>query len=394
MPRNVIFCALVIGIAMWTPIFCVPPMEPLIKEQLLLTHTQASLLLSAPVLMLVATAIPAGLVSDRVGIKKTIGLGLIVMAVGAALRGTATDFTSLLAYTFVYGFGFGWTFPNLPKLVSIYVSKDKANVAMGVVNSGFPIGTALGLAITVPVILPIAGTYQGVFLIWSIPAIIAAVSWWTLMRQPDSKPIHIEKSRTSITSFRNAFSNKNLWLVAVLMFLQQFYVWNWNSWAPVMLILKGASPSLAGLIASVTIWAVLPTFLLAPRLSHRIGLRKPFIWVPSIVLAIASWVARYVTVSASWYLMVLVGLASGTRFTTLMSLPLEMMHETEVGMASGMLLSIGFAGGVIGPLVGGQVLDNTQNLDISLIVLMVISLAATFIALKIPETGPGRRRQT
>jgi cyanate permease len=379
---------------MWTPIFCVPPMEPLIKEQLLLTHTQASLLLSAPVLMLVATAIPAGLVSDRVGIKKTIGLGLIVMAVGAALRGTATDFTSLLAYTFVYGFGFGWTFPNLPKLVSIYVSKDKANVAMGVVNSGFPIGTALGLAITVPVILPIAGTYQGVFLIWSIPAIIAAVSWWTLMRQPDSKPIHIEKPRTSITSFRNAFSNKNLWLVAVLMFLQQFYVWNWNSWAPVMLILKGASPSLAGLIASVTIWAVLPTFLLAPRLSHRIGLRKPFIWVPSIVLAIASWVARYVTVSASWYLMVLVGLASGTRFTTLMSLPLEMMYETEVGMASGMLLSIGFAGGVIGPLVGGQVLDNTQNLDISLIVLVIISLAATFIALKIPETGPGRRRQT
>ena len=61
-------------------------------------------------------------------------------------------------------------------------------------------------------------------------------------------------------------------------------------------------------------------------------------------------------------------------------------------MASGMLLSIGFAGGVIGPLVGGQVLDNTQNLDISLIVLVIISLAATFITLRIPETGPGRRR--
>ncbi len=376
---------------MWAPIFCVPPMEPLIKEHLLLTHTQTSLLLSAPVLMLVVTAIPAGLVSDRVGIKKTIGIGLIIMAAGAVLRSTASDFISLLAYTFIFGFGFGWTFPNLPKLVSIYFGKDKANVGMGIVNSGFPIGTALGLAITVPIILPIAETYQGVFLIWSIPAIIAAVSWWILIRQPISKSSHIEQPSTSITSFRSAFSNKHLLLVAVLMFIQQLTSWNWNGWAPVMMMLKGASPSLAGLIASVTIWAILPTFLLVPRLSHRIGLRKPFLLVPSIVLAIAFWVAKYITINTSWFLMALVGVATGTRFITLMALPLELTHESEVGMASGMLLSIGFAGGVIGPLIGGRVLDTTQNLDLSLVVLMIISLAAIFIALKIPETGPGRR---
>ena len=391
MPRNVIFCALLIGIAMWTPIFCVPPMEPLIKEHLLLTHTQTSLLLSAPVLMLVATAIPAGLVSDRVGIKKTIGIGLIIMAAGAVLRSTATDFISLLAYTFIFGFGFGWTFPNLPKLVSVYFGKDKANVGMGIVNSGMPLGTALGLAITVPIILPLAGTYQGVFLIWSIPAIIAAVSWWILFRQPDSKSNHIRKTSTSIVSFRSAFSNRHLLLVAALMFIQQFTMWNWNGWAPVMMMLKGASAGMAGLIASMTVWVVVPTCLLVPRLSHRTGLRKPFLWVPSIVLAIAFWGARYITINTSWFVMALVGVAAGTRFTTLMALPLELMHESEVGMASGMLLSIGFAGGVIGPLIGGRVLDTTQNFDLSLVVLMIVSLVAIFIALKIPETGPRRR---
>jgi len=222
MPRNVIFCALLIGIAMWAPIYCVPPMEPIIKAHLLLTHTQTSLLFSAPVLMLVLTAIPAGLVSDRAGIKKTIGIGLIIMAAGAVLRSTATDFTSLLAYTFIFGFGFGWTYPNLPKLVSVYFRKDKANVAMGIVNSGFPVGIALGLAITVPIFLPIAETYQGVFLIWSIVPIIAAVSWWILIRQPNSKSNHIGQPSTSITSFRSAFSNKHLLLVAVLMFIETF----------------------------------------------------------------------------------------------------------------------------------------------------------------------------
>jgi len=88
--------------------------------------------------------------------------------------------------------------------------------------------------------------------------------------------------------------------------------------------------------------------------------------------------------------MALVGVAAATRFITLMALPLELPHESEVGMASGMLLSIGFAGGVIGPLIGGHVLDTTQNLDLSLVVLVIISVVATFIALKIPESGPGR----
>lgn len=391
MPRTVIFCALLVGVAMWAPIFCVPPMEPLLKEQLLLTHTQTSLLLSVPVLMLVVTAIPAGIVSDRIGIRRATGIGLIVMAAGALLRGTASDFTSLLGFTFIYGFGFGWTFPNLPKLVSTYVEKEKANVAMGIVNSGFPIGTALGLALTIPVVLPIAETYQGVFLIWSIPTLIAAGFWWILVREPQARSNHIEEPTTYVTGFRRALLNRHLWFVAGLMFLHQFFIWNWTGWAPVMMILKGASPTLAGIIASITIWAVLPTFLLMPRLSHRIGLRKPFLWVPSIVLAITSWAAQYATVSASWCLMAFVGVAVGTRFTTLLTLPIEMMHEREVGMASGMVLSIGFTGGVIGPLIGGRILDTTQNLDLSLMILAGISLVTAFLASRIPETGPGRR---
>jgi CP family cyanate transporter-like MFS transporter len=391
MPRTVIFCALLVGVAMWAPIFCVPPIEPLIKEQLLLTHTQTSLLLSAPVLMLVAIAIPAGLVSDRIGIRKAVGIGLIIMAVGALLRGTASDFTSLLGFTFIYGFGFGWTFPNLPKLVSTYVGKEKASVAMGIVNSGFPIGTALGLALTIPVVLPIAGTFRGVFLIWSIPALIAVAFWWALIREPQARFSHIEKLQTPVTGFRGVLLNRQLWLVGGLLFLHQFFSWNWLGWAPVMMILKGASPGLAGLIAAVTIWAVLPTFLLVPRLSHRIGLRKPFLWVSSMVLAITSWAAQYVTVSTSWCLMALAGVAMGTRFTMLLTLPIEMMHEREIGITSGMVLSVGFAGGVIGPLVGGRILDTTQSLDLSLMILVITSLVAVFIATRIQETGPGRK---
>ena len=95
--------------------------------------------------------------------------------------------------------------------------------------------------------------------------------------------------------------------------------------------------------------------------------------------------------TASWFLMALVGIANGTRFITLLALPVEMMDQKEVGTASGIVISIGFAGGVIGPLIGGNILDNTQSLDLSFMVLMGVSLVTAFLVSRLPETGPRRR---
>jgi len=235
------------------------------------------------------------------------------------------------------------------------------------------------------------GNYQKVFLVWSIPAIVAASSWWFLIKET---PLHPKVNRLPVglfASLRRAFTNNHLWLLSILMFIQQFTSVNWNGWAPVLMMLKGASPELAGIVSSVTLWAMIPTFLLAPRLSHRIGLRKPFLWAPSILLATVFLTYRYVPINFSWLIMILVGIAAATRFTTLMSLPIEIVHETEVGMASGMLASIGFTGGVIGPLIGGRVLDTTGSLNSSLVILVIISVVAAIIASRIPETGPRAR---
>ncbi len=83
-------------------------MEHILKEELLLTHAQTSLLYSIPILMIGVVAIPTGFIADRVGVRKAAGIGAIMIAVGSILRGTATDFSSLLAFTFIYGTGLGW----------------------------------------------------------------------------------------------------------------------------------------------------------------------------------------------------------------------------------------------------------------------------------------------
>jgi len=89
-----------------------------------------------------------------------------------------------------------------------------------------------------------------------------------------------------------------------------------------------------------------------------------------------------------WPIMALVGIAHNTTYVIMMALPIEMMPRKVVGTASGLIISIGFTGGVIGPMVGGHILDITGSLDLSLLVLIGVSIAAALIALRIPETGP------
>ena len=103
LPLGILGFAWLVAFAMMAPIYCVPPMEHILREQLQLSHTYTILLYAAPLIMVAATAIPGGLIADRIGIKKAGGISIIIITIGTILRGTAIDSSSLLAFTFLYG---------------------------------------------------------------------------------------------------------------------------------------------------------------------------------------------------------------------------------------------------------------------------------------------------
>ena len=115
--------AFFLSFAIWAPLFCVPPIENILKQELLITNTQASLLFTGPILMLVVTAIPAGLLADKIGVKRSICLGTVAAAIGVIGRCIAANYPNLLVFSLFYGLGFGWVFTNLPKLVSVNIAQ-------------------------------------------------------------------------------------------------------------------------------------------------------------------------------------------------------------------------------------------------------------------------------
>jgi len=382
--------ASLMSFAMWAPMLSVPPMGHILKEELLLTHAQTSLLFTAPMLMIAAIAFPAGFAADRIGFRKAAGIGAIIMAIGAVLRGTATNYTSLLAFTFIYGVGLGWVFPNLPKVVSAWIPREKAGIATGTYISAMLAGDALGLAITMPLIFPITNTFQGTFFIWSIVPAVAAILWWILVKEPPRNSIN-ETTITGTVMLRQVARNKNLWLIFILSLLHWFFWDTWIGWTPSLMMLKGATPDLAGLIASITLWVGIPACLFIPRLSYKVGLRKPFLWASFITLAFVAWQAIYITPPTSWPLMAVAGIALSGIEPIILALPVEMLPEEQVGTASGLIISGACAGGVIGPWISGHLFDLTGSLNPALLILAGIAIAATGIAFRLPETGPKGR---
>lgn len=375
---------------MYAPISSIPPLEHILREELGISHTQASLVFTIPSIMVIALAIPGGLLADRIGVRKAAGIGAIIVMVGSLLRGAATDYASLLAFTVIYGIGVGLSFPNMPKLVSVWVPREKAGIATGIFIAGFSAGIALPVAITVPAVYPITHSLSGTFFIWALPAIAATILWWAQVKDP---PHDAKAPASKKMPFQQIIRNKNVWMMAALMLCNNFFIITWVAWTPALMIQKGAEPGVAAYISSLTMWAVIVSVFISPRLSYKLGVRKPFIWMPSFGLAIASLAAVFISVPLGVLLMILAGLINAARFVTIMALPVELISKEAVGRASGLMVSVGYIGATTGPLIGGRLFDLTGSISPAFIVLIGISLATATIGLIIPETGSKPLRQ-
>jgi CP family cyanate transporter-like MFS transporter len=389
-PWLILACAWIMGFGMYAPMFSVPPIIDIVTEEFNINNTQAGLIFSVPLMITAAIAIPAGALADRIGIRKVAGVGMLVVILGSLLRGYSVDFATLLAFTCIYGTGFALIFPNLPKLVAAWFPQERNGLATGIYSSGIISGLALPLAITMPAVLPVTDSPQGVFIIWTIPAVVAAIVWWIVVRDPRQNS---DKIKTETIINYRIWTNKGLWLASVLFLLSSFAAYTWAGWTTDLMESKGATTSLAALMTSIVFWMNLPAVLLAPWLSDRIGLRKPFLWGSFAILALASLGALFHSLSLGWIVVIAVGLTIGTQFALLLTLPTELVPREAVGKASGMLISIGQVGGLLGPIIGGYVIDKTGNLNAQIIILIGLTVAATFLSFKLPETGSKPRKE-
>jgi MFS family permease len=126
------------------PVLAVAPLAPFLLEALALSRAQVGLFLPAVYLGGVAMALPAGWLTDRLGVRATLALGLAVVGGGVLLAASTRTLAGCLACLVLGGFGFSVLNPSTGKAMIEWFPPRARGLAMGIKQTGLTLGGLAG----------------------------------------------------------------------------------------------------------------------------------------------------------------------------------------------------------------------------------------------------------
>ena len=155
-------------------ILAVPPLIPLIHDDLRMSETQVGLLAGLPVFLFALAAVPGSLLTARFGALAAVLVGLAVTATGSALRAIVPGVAALYAATFVTGFGVAVMQPAMPPLVRAWLP-TRIGLGTAIYANGLLIGEILPVSLMQPLVLPaVGGSWRLALAVWAVPCLVIA----------------------------------------------------------------------------------------------------------------------------------------------------------------------------------------------------------------------------
>ena len=358
----------------------IAPLVPLIEADLGLSHAAMGSVLGAWQLVYIASAIPCGMLLDRLGSRLALLIGVAVVAASSIGRSFADDYTTFLLSVMLFGVGGPIISAGAPKVVTEWFQGSTRGFAMGVYATGPAIGSVVSLTLTHSVLIPWLGDWREVLRLWAGFAIAAGAFWLfvsSLARARRVEPATIGgESRPQLVVTRELLglpAVRVLLLMSVGCFM---FSHGLASWLPELLRAGGMETVEAGY------WAALPTAvgigaaLLIPRLATPGRRFSLLLWL--IGAAGASSLLLQVderSMLASG--LILQGIARSTMMTVMILTLVELpgIGDQRAGTATGLFFSAAEMGGVLGPLTLGLLYDTSGDFTTGLAFLTLTTLA-------------------
>ena len=263
----------------WMVYFCfgataaaIAPLVSQITRDLGLSHTQMGSVLGAWQFVYIGAAIPCGALLDRLGPRRGLALGALVVALSGILRGLASDYLSLLLAVGVFGIGGPLVSVGAPKVISEWFEGRERGLAMGIYNVGQALGTICALLLSSSIGLELAGGDWRKVLIFAGFVALAAALGWTLVSNHSASRMQERRQRGAPAQrqrhvFLELLRSPALRTVLYLALGTFFFGHALTNWLPEILRFGGMDIASAGLWASVPVVIGIGGALLFPRLA-------------------------------------------------------------------------------------------------------------------------------
>src|SRR5262245_57698505 len=163
-------------------VLSVAPLSPFLLDALHLSRAQAGLLLPAVYLGGVLMSLPAGWLTDRLGVRTALGAGQALIGVLVLIAALASELVVLLACLVIAGFGFSVLNPSTGKAVVESFPPRRRGLAMGIKQTGLTLGGLAGALALPPVAL--AAGWRAALATGGVLALASAAVTLMLYRSP------------------------------------------------------------------------------------------------------------------------------------------------------------------------------------------------------------------
>ena len=157
------------------------PVASLVIEDLQMTHAEMGLAMGAWQLVYIFSAVPAGMLLDRVRSRYALALGGILVGISALARMFAGDTTGLIMAVMIFGLGGPIISAGAPKVVVSSFTGATRGLAMGIYMTGPAIGSIISLTMTHSILLPAFDqSWRAVLGLWAGVTFLAVFLWFFL----------------------------------------------------------------------------------------------------------------------------------------------------------------------------------------------------------------------
>jgi CP family cyanate transporter-like MFS transporter len=338
------------GNALRLTILAVPPVIPLIHDDLHLSETQIGILTGLPSLLFACAAVPGSLLIARLGVVAALVTGLALTAIAGALRGAVEHVFWLYAMTIVMASGVAIMQVTMPPAVRSWMP-NRIGFATAVYTNGLLIGEILPVALMIPLVLPLVGSWRWGFAFWSVP--VAAIAVLVLLLAPRA-----ETSTVSPPGRRwwPDWHDPLIWRLGIMLGTVNSMYFGTNAFLPDYLSHTGSrdwiSPALTALnVGQLPASALLLVF--AGRLERRVA---PFIVCGALCLVATAGILLghgYWIVAFS----ALMGFAASAILIIALALPPLLAAPDDVHRVTAAMFTISYGCAVIVPVISGLLWD-------------------------------------
>ncbi len=373
------------GVAMRMTILAMPPIIPLVHNELHMSETEVGLLVGLPLAVFALAAVPGSLLIARIGASLAVVVGMVIAALAGAARGAAVDVTTLYLAAIATGFGVAIMQPALPTLVREWLP---SRIALGTIayTSGMLVGATFAPALTIPYVLPLAGnSWRLDLVLWAAPAILIA----PLFHQLSPKDTKQAGGRaTSGGRWWPNWRDPLIWLLGITLGTNNSSYFSTNAFLGEYLTNLGKPQYLGAALAwlnGLQILAPFVLFFVADRLQRRAW---PYLIFGPMLLA---GFAGLIVVPTAFGVIVaaaLIGFTTAVTLTATLALPPLLSAPEDLPRTAAGMFTISYSLAIVIPTVSGALWDATARPWTAFVPLCLCAVVLTVLGVVLTRYQP------